>query len=246
MSGNSWAGKHKEELLAAAALTAVAVGTGGFGLLGAGAAGAAGAGAAEGAAAGLGAGFGADAAVGAGMGGSAASAFAPTAAQAAMAGIGSGGGLTAPFVTELPLEMTMAGAAPTSGLLGGTAAQGFGSSSVGGFGVIPQYAGMPELAMNGGGASPGLLSQMQGMYANANVGKGLDAFGKASKFAQMSGALNQPPQQAPARLQQGQQVQSQSPGVLSFMQMYGQPVVDPETLRRRQRMLAMQQGGFNG
>ena len=93
-----------------------------------------------------------------------------------------------------------------------------------------------------GGAPAGLLSTLQG----ANWGGGLDAFGKASKVAQASGLLNQQPQgQAMARLPRGQEMQSQSqsPGLLSFQQMYGQPVMDPETLRRLKRQ---QMGGMYG
>jgi hypothetical protein len=93
MSGNSWAGKHKGELLAAAALAAVAVGTGGVGLLGAGAA-EAGAGA-EGAAAAGGLEAGAGAAAGGLAGADAVGAGAGALGSAGAASAGLGGAAAA-------------------------------------------------------------------------------------------------------------------------------------------------------
>lgn len=177
MSGNSWVGEHKEELIAAGLIGAM---TGGLGLLGAGGAAAAG---------GLGA---AEAGAGAAAGG-----LAGTTAGAA--------------------DYALMGLGPEAG------------AGAGAGGLAGQFAGK--------GGLPGAWDAMQGPLGRA--GNALNTVGKVQGLA---GVMQPQPQPMMPMPPPRQSQPTPAPGMQSFTQMYGQPVMDPETRRR----MMMQQGGGYG
>lgn len=114
----------------------------------------------------------------------------------------------------------LGGSAASSGLLGAEAGAGAAAGGLAGADAI--------------GAGAGTMGPIGTMMANGSLGTGLESFGKIAKLSQMSGLLGQqaPPPTPPP---QGGVTQAPLPTVPTLQEMYGHPVIDEETLRRRMR-----------
>lgn len=81
----------------------------------------------------------------------------------------------------------------------------------------------------------------------SKIGGGLSKFGKLARLGQSSGLLGQPGQppimSPPSGVRQAPLTQTS--GLPSLQQMYGQPVIDDEK-RRRLAMLMQQRGSYGG
>lgn len=250
MSGNSWVGKHKEELGVAAAVAAAIAAP--YLLPAMGAAG----GAAAGAGAALGAG---EAAAGAGL--TAAELAALDAATVGYTGAGSlaaaevaggagaaGAGLGA---ADLAYLDAMGGYTPAMGAADG-AANFWGSGALLGEAPLGSTLSAMELEAGGGGtggllgtgtASPAdSMSAAKGMSAWDRIGKGLDTYNKYSKIAGSTQGLLAPPQQPqtpqPRPMTMGQAKQQQGPA--DWATVFGPGLSDEEI--RKHQLLMMQYG----